>query len=156
MENSSKKVGLRMAAGVLVAITIIVAVFASGITLPASENNPSLGSEQGRLTVLLKDAPVELEELIITITDVEVHRVGSEEGEDPIEGGWMTIVDNTKITFNLLDYQGDKTLTLGSVLIDPGTYNKIRMNVSYAEAVYSVESIELRFMAIALEYTVFM
>ena len=143
MENGKNKIGLRVASGFLVAITIIIAVFASGITIPGLENNPSLGSEQGRLTVLLKDAPVELDELIITITDVEVHRVGSEEGEDPIEGGWMTIVDNTEITFNLLDYQGDKTLTLGSVLIDPGTYNKIRMTVSYAEAVYSAESLEL-------------
>ena len=45
MENDSRKVGLRIAAGFLVAIPIIVAVFASGVTLPSLENNPSLGSE---------------------------------------------------------------------------------------------------------------
>ena len=71
MENGSKKVGLRMAAGVLVAITIIVAVFASGITIPGLENNPSLGSEQGILTVLLTDAPVDLEKLVLTISEIE-------------------------------------------------------------------------------------
>ena len=62
-----------MAAGVLVGITIIVAVFASGITIPGLENNPSLGSEQGRLTVLLKDAPVAVDELWINMTGLEVH-----------------------------------------------------------------------------------
>ena len=34
MENGTKKIGLRVAAGFLVAITIILAVFASGIQSP--------------------------------------------------------------------------------------------------------------------------
>jgi PKD repeat protein len=124
-----------MAAGVLVAITIIVAVFASGVVFPGFENNPTLGSKTGRLTVLLMDAPVELDQLWITITDLEVHQVG--EGEN--KGGWINLIEDDSVEFDLLEYQDGKTLNLASVEIDPGTYNKIRMYVSEAEAFYSGE-----------------
>ena len=132
MENDSRKVGIRMAAGVLVAITIIVAVFASGVTLPGLENNPSLGSEQGRLTVLLKDAPVAIDELWINMTRLEVHQAG----QDGEQGAWMPLWDeNTKIEFDLLSYQDDFVLELATVSIADGNYTKIRMNVTEAEAV---------------------
>ncbi len=58
----------------MVAVIIIVAVFASGIQLPSTK------IETDRLTVLLKDAPVELDELWINITDLGVHRVDGEDG----------------------------------------------------------------------------
>ena len=86
MENGSRKVAFRMAAGVLVAVTINVAVLASGITFPG------IGIKTGRLTVLLTDAPVELDALMITITDLEVHKVG--EGEE--EGGWINLIDEER------------------------------------------------------------
>ena len=127
MENGAKKVGLRMAAGVLVAITIIVAVFASGITFPNQE------MKTGRLTVLLTDAPVDLDKLLITVDELEVHQVGEGEGE------WISIIKNIP-EFNLLDYQEQETLELGSVNIDVGKYNKIRMYVSKATAIYEDES----------------
>lgn len=120
-----------MAAGVLLAITIIIAVFASGITLPNQE------IKTGRLTVLLTDAPVDLDELLITITDLEVHQVG--EGE--AEGEWINIIQDANIEFNLLEYQNGDTLFLGSVEIAIGKYNKIRMNVSEAEAFFTEEAI---------------
>ena len=155
MENGSKKVGLRMAAGVLVAITIIVAVFASGVTFPGLENSPSLGSEQGRLTVLLMDAPVDVDKLWITITGVEVHKVGGDEVEVSDEElepnveddtkGWVTLdlsgVNKADLTFDLLEYQingdsDDKVLNLADDIITKGTYNKIRLYVTEAEAWY--------------------
>jgi len=126
MENGAKKIGLRMAVGVLLAITIIIAVFASGITLPNQE------TKTGRLTVLLTDAPVDLDELMITITDLEVHQVG--EGE--AEGEWISLIQDANIEFNLLEYQNGKKLELASQDIDIGSYNKIRMFVSKAFAVY--------------------
>ncbi len=128
-----------MAAGVLVAITIIVAIFASGVTFPGLENNPILESEQGRLTVLLKDAPVDLERLLITISDLEVHKVGTGDGD---EGGWMSLLEDGEVIpeFDLLLYQGDETLELASRNIPDGTYNKIRMYVSAAFAYYTEES----------------
>ena len=128
MENGSKKIGLRIAAGFLVAITIIVAVFASGITLPSQE------VRTGRLIVLLIDAPVELDRLEITITDLEVHQV------EP-EGMWIPLLEENDypITFDLLDYQDGASLNLASVDIETGTYNKIRMCVSDATAYYTAE-----------------
>jgi len=133
MENGAKKVGLRTAAGVLAAITIIVAVFASGVTPPGLENNPSLGSEQGRLTVLLKDAPVAVDELWINMTRLEVHKAGQDGGE----GTWLPLWDeDTKIEFDLLAYQNDFVLELVDIPIADGNYTKIRMNVTEAEAVY--------------------
>jgi hypothetical protein len=123
MENGAKKIGLRMVAGVFVSIIIIVAVFASGITLPSQE------IKTGNLIVLLKDAPVDLNKLLITITDLEVHKVGTGEGEEAVEGGWTYLIKDDGITFNLLDYQDENTLSLASVEIEAGKYNKIRMYV---------------------------
>jgi len=125
MENGSRTIGLRVAAGFLAAITIIVAVFAAGITLPSQE------VRTGRLTVLLTDAPVDLEKLMITITDLEVHQVDEEEGE------WITLIEDDEITFDLLEYQEGKTLNLASVEIAAATYNKIRLYIFEAEAYYT-------------------
>ena len=139
MENGKNKIGLRVASGFLVAITIIIAVFASGITIPGLENNPILGNEQGRLTVLLKDAPVDLDQLLITISDLEVHKVGTGDGE---EKGWMSLLEPGEVIpeFDLLKYQEDVTLELASQEIPDGTYNKIRMSVTQAFAIYKEDS----------------
>ena len=115
-----------MTAGVLVAITIIVAVLASGITLPR------LGSETGRLNVLLTDAPVDLEKLDITIIGVEVHKSG-EKGE---VGSWLVLSEDI-IKFDLLEYQGGETLELASLDIPSGNYSKVRLFVSEATATYN-------------------
>ena len=126
MENGPRTIGLRVAAGFLVAITIIVAVFAAGIQLPRTK------IETGRLTVLLKDDPVELAELWINITDLGVHRV---DGED---GGWITLDFSGEadfLYFDLLEYQDDKVLDLASVEIATGTYNRIRMTIENANAI---------------------
>ena len=80
MEVKSKTVGLRLVAGVAIAAVIIAAVFASGVQLPTNTENLNQGthSDMGRLTVLLKDAPAEVDELWIIITDLAVHRVGND------------------------------------------------------------------------------
>ena len=146
MENGSKKIGLRVAAGFLVAVIIIVAVFASGIQLPSIEV-PGIEVETGKLNILLKDAPVEVDELWIKMTGLEVHKVGegqwisidisdaieeaTEEGEDPKD----------YLLFDLLLYQGDEdVLILAEADVYAGTYNKIRMSVVGAEAWYWVDA----------------
>jgi len=132
MENGSRTIGLRVAAGFLAAITIIVAVFAAGIQLPSTK------IETGRLTVLLKDDPFELKELWINVTDLGVHRVG---GED---GGWITLDFSGEadfLYFDLLEYQDDKVLGLASVEIATGTYNKIRMTIENANALKTNDEI---------------
>ena len=135
MENGSKKIGLRVAAGFLVAITIILAVFASGITFPTEQGIPGRETQiqTGILNVFLIDAPVELNHLNITITDLEVHKAG-EEGE---EGKWITLVEDgvPEIPeFDLLYYQDGRKLHLASEQIEIGNYTKIRMYISSAVA----------------------
>ena len=143
MENGSKKIGLRVAAGFLVAVIIIVAVFASGIQLPTTQ------IETGQLTVLLKDAPVEVDELWIKMTGLEVHKVGEGDGGED-DGKWIPIdisaaieeatptEDEPKeyLEFDLLLYQGEEVLILAEADVYSGTYNKIRMSVIGAEAWY--------------------
>lgn len=124
MEYNKRNIGFRVAAGFLAAITIIFAVFASGISLP------TMKAETGQLTVLLTDAPVDVDELWLTITDLELHKVGAE------DGGWIPLIEGDEITFDLLEYQEGATLNLASVTIATGTYNKIRMTVTDATAVY--------------------
>lgn len=134
MENEPRKIGLRMAAGVLVAVTIIVAVFASGIPLPTNNEvtGPYPSLETGILNVFLIDAPVELNHLNITITDLEVHKAG-ENGE---EGKWISLVEEgVEIPeFDLLYYQDGRELHLASEQIETGNYTKIRIQVTSAVA----------------------
>jgi hypothetical protein len=134
MENEPKKIGLRMVAGVIVAVTIIVAVFASGIPLPTNSEvaGPSTSLKTGILNVFLIDAPVELNHLNITITDLEVHKAG-EGGE---EGKWISLVEEgVEIPeFDLLYYQDGRELHLASEQIETGNYTKIRMYVASAVA----------------------
>lgn len=144
MEVKSKTVGLRLAAGVIIAAVIIVAVFASGIQLPTDNESPSGGihSDMGRLTVLLKDAPAEVDELWVTITDLAVNRVG----DDETEGGWVSLdfatSEEPTLTFDLLKYQDGETLELSDVELEVGNYTKIRMNILEAKATYYGETEE--------------
>ena len=137
MENGTQKLGLRVVAGILVGILIIVAVLSSGISLPSLESNPSLGSKQGRLTVLLIDAPVELDQLNVTVMELEIHKVG----DGNSDGEWIPLIeDDDGITFNLLYYQDGRTLELASENLNVGTFNKIRMYVSEANASYKEDT----------------
>ena len=145
MEVKSKTVGLRLVAGVAIAAVIIAAVFASGIQLPTNTEIPNQGihSDMGRLTVLLKDVPAEVDELWITITDFAVHRVGNDESE----AGWVpvdfTSAVGSTLTFDLLRYQDGETLELSDVELEVGNYSKIRMSVLEATATYHGEEDEI-------------
>ncbi len=128
------------------AILIIVAVVASGVTLPGLESNPSFRSETGRLTVLLKDAPVDVDELWINITALEVHKTGDGDGEwipidisDAIELTNLLGKNRDYLEFDLLLYQDKEVLVLAEADVYEGSYNKIRMKVRDAQAYYWVD-----------------
>jgi hypothetical protein len=147
MENGKQKIVLRLAAGFLAGILIIVAVFSSGVTFPSLVNNLQLENDQGNLTVLLIDAPVEVDQLWLNITEVMIHKISPEDSEtvpevedseeEEDDDGWISLDlsgalnENGVIIFNLLEYQingeeEDKVLNLADGLIKAGTYNKIR------------------------------
>ena len=130
MENGSRKIGLRMALGILAAITIIGAVFVSGIQLPGIQ------AQTGKLNIYLKDAPVEVDALWINITALEVHKTGDADGK----GEWIQIdISNTfepeqdYLEFDLLKYRDQAVLELAQAEAYTGTYNKIRVTVTGAE-----------------------
>jgi hypothetical protein len=155
MDNGKQKLGLRIVAGVLVAVLIIVGVFASGVTFPSLESKPKLGDEQGSLTILLMDAPVEVDELWINVTGVAVHKITEEEQTDVQEeqtevtddqDGWIPIslsgASPNELYFDLLKYRMDNedenslVLNLASGYTAEGIYNKVRIDVSNATARY--------------------
>lgn len=124
MENGAKKIGLRVAAGFLVAITIILAVFASGIQLP------TVKAKTGTLTVLLTDAPTDLEHLNITISSLSAHNV------DDSEENWVElnfVGDKKSVYFDLLALY-NVTMELSSQKIPVGNYTKLRMKIETANA----------------------
>jgi hypothetical protein len=121
MENGTKKIGLRAAAGFLVAITIILAVFASGIQLP------TVKAKTGTLTVLLTDAPTDLEHLNITISSLSAHNVD----ENWIELNFVG--DKESVYFDLLALY-NVTMELSSQEIPVGNYTKLRMKIETANA----------------------
>lgn len=124
MENGAKKIGLRVAAGFLVAITIILAVFASGIQLP------TVKAKTGTLTVLLTDEPTDLEHLNITISSLSAHNV------DDSEENWIElnfVGDKKSVYFDLLALY-NVTMELASQKIPVGNYTKLRMKIETANA----------------------
>jgi hypothetical protein len=124
MENGTKKIGFRVAAGFLVAITIILAVFASGIQLP------TVKAQTGTLTVLLTDAPTDLEHLNITISSLSALNV------DDSEENWVElnfVGDKESVYFDLLALY-NVTMELSSQEIPVGNYTKLRMKIETANA----------------------
>lgn len=137
MENGSTKIGFRMVLGVLVALTIIGAILVSGIQLPGFQ------AKTGKLSIYLKDAPVEVDALWINMTELEVHKADGEgecitinitgtfdEGEDWLE-------------FDLLKYQNETVLELADASVITGTYDKIRLTITGAEAWYWNETVPI-------------
>ena len=126
MEIGSKKIGFRVFAGVFAAILIILAVFVSGVQLP------SVLAKKGTLVVMLTDAPVDLEHLNITITDLAVQNIDSE------EESWISIpfVDGVPEWYTDLLALQNVTEDLSVTLIPEGNYTKLRMTVTTANATY--------------------
>ena len=81
-------------------------------------SSPTIG--QGKLSVLLTDAPAEFEAVYVTIAEVHVHNAGSGEEE------WI-VVATPNITYNLLELQNGVTTFMGEELIPSGDYTQLRM-----------------------------
>ncbi len=144
MAINQKKLGLYAFTGILAAAVVIAAILASGVQLPSTTNptKPNLpgtsGNTQtlantGTLQVYIKDAPVTLSKLYVTLDSVEVL------GKD--ESGWakLEFADGETTRFDLLAYQ-ESTKYLSTVDLPAGDYSKIRLHVSKAAAVFSDSS----------------
>jgi hypothetical protein len=135
VENGSRKIGLRMGLGILAAITIISAVFVSGIQLAGFQ------AETGRLSIYLKDAPVEVDALWINMTELEVHKADGDGEWIPIDITDTFEEGEDYLEFDLLKYQNKTVLELANASVITGAYNKIRLTVTGAEAWYWNETV---------------
>ena len=134
MAVSARKVGLYGTVGFLVATLIIVGVMISSVEIP-NLRPPAFIPDTGTLIIKVTDAPVDLEQLNITIDSVSAHKV---EGDSWIN---LTFVGGeSEVSFNLLELQ-DKAMDLCITDVSPGNYTMIKIHIDKAEAVYASEDV---------------
>ena len=130
MAATKRKIGVYSVAGIVLAIVIIASILLSGLNPIGNNSSGPNSGVTGTLSVSVKDAPVELAELYLTVTGIYVQ--GNE------ENSWIElplIDDQTEIKFDLLMLK-DISLELSNSQLSAGDYNKIRIEVSSATATY--------------------
>jgi hypothetical protein len=128
MATNGKRTGIYIIAGVIVAVMIIAAIFASGVEFPSNSSNKST---LGSLRVSITDAPADLTNLNITVDGLYVNSVDS--------NSWIELnfTDNTpQVYFDLLALR-NVTKDLSLAQIPAGNYSKIRLDVKTANATYT-------------------
>ena len=131
METSPRRFGLNAVAGVVIAATIVLAMFASGVQFP------SFATQTGTLVVLLTDAPVNVTHLNITIDSFFVKL----ENESWIDMPFVNGKD--EVYFDLLALY-NVTMELSDAEIPVGNYTKMRMTIKTANATLaSGETVDL-------------
>lgn len=138
MALNVKKLSLYVIAGVSVAILVIAAVYSSGIQLPSSQGPGSQNTiTLGTLVVYIKDAPVELSELWVTIDSIEVQS----------NNGWTKLTfkeGEQMVNFELLSLE-DISLYISETQLPTGDYSKIRLHVQDATATFeNGETVDLK------------
>jgi len=133
MTDEIRHTGIFAAAGILVAVLIIAVVVAGGMHFP-SLRLPSLVSDKGTLILKLTDAPVELDQLNVTIDGVSVHNIE--------EDRWinLTFVDEREsVTVDLLKLE-NVTTDLSIMPIPAGNYTMIELHIAKASALFHGET----------------
>ena len=128
MAINTKKISLYVFTGIAVAIILIAAVYTSGIQLPSNTDSQK-PITLGTLTVSIKDAPVQLSKLEVTIDSIEVLNENN---------GWtkLPFIEGTQdVRFNLLALQ-DISQDLSTTQLPVGDYIKIRLHVKDATATF--------------------
>src|SRR5947209_16286972 len=74
---------------------------------------------QGKLTLMLTDAPGDFKAAVVTITQINL--VGS---------GSVTTLSNTKVTTNLLTLSNDVATLVNDATVQRGTYTELRFVIS--------------------------
>jgi hypothetical protein len=71
----------------------------------------------------LTDAPAAYEEVNVTFSEVEINR----------NGGWVSIILDTAMTVDLLDWNNGKSIEIGRSELEPGKVTQIRLTIDRAE-----------------------
>ncbi len=109
---------------VVMTILALVAVLAAGCTeLAPVTPTPPTSTGMGRIEVRVTDAPGDVQEILVTVSEVKVHKASTDE-ED---GVWRTLgIDED--TFSLLELEGLE-LTLATEEVAAGKYTQLRMTI---------------------------
>ncbi len=100
-------------------VLILGALFA--LALASCGDSDSDSENTGKLSLSLADAPAsEYQAVYVTVTEVQVHRSGDE------EGAWETILTPGE-TFNLLELVNGHAAPLGVADLPTGTYTQMRL-----------------------------
>ena len=113
----------------LIIIIMVAVIVVASFQLAAIQAQPPTGT----LNVMIKDAPVDLSKLEVTIDSLEVQSQ---------EEGWISIpfIDGVEsVRFDLLALQ-DVSLDLSTTQIPVGVYTKMRLHVRDATATYADET----------------
>jgi hypothetical protein len=116
--STKRKLITSSLAGITLAVIIIAAIYA-GMQLTFAT---------GTLKVSLKDAPVDLTSLVMTVSSVQIQKTTDQT--------WITLdIDEEKATnFDLLALTGEKNLILSEQIVAAGDYSKIRLEVTDVSA----------------------
>lgn len=88
----------------------------------------------GRVNVLLTDAPLDLATVnAVNVTLVELLVFPRDDEGSDDDGMKMSIVAGEEMTLNLLDFQNGTTITIASLDVPEGDYDKLRLRVSAAD-----------------------
>jgi hypothetical protein len=126
---NAKSPSLYAIVGIAAAAIIIALIFASGIPLPSnsgSQNPTTIGT----LTVAIKDAPVQLSKLEVTIDSIEVQSENNGWTKLPFVG------EIPSVQFDLLSLQ-DISQDLSTTQLPSGDYKNIRLHVNDATATFA-------------------
>ena len=140
MAVSKSKIGIYSMAGILAAILIIAAFFASGVQIPGLPdiNQNTHPQAMGTLVVSVIDAPADLEKLELTISAIYLQSPSEDS-----ESEWILLPffsGQTEVTFDLLQLTNGLSLDVVQTELNVGIYHKIRLEITGALATYIDEN----------------
>jgi hypothetical protein len=114
---------------VFITVLLITTMLAVGCAVPTSTPGPSTqpptpGPPTGTIKVLVTDAPGDVSEVNVTVSEVEVHKAGGD-GES---GEWITLPIQEE-TFDLIALQDITMLLAEGNEVEAGKYTQLRMTV---------------------------
>lgn len=77
------------------------------------------GSQTGKVTVLLKDAPGDITSAVVTITEVDL-----------VDSGGVTVLSTQKVTTDLLTLQNEAATLVKDAVVPSGTYTQLRFKIT--------------------------
>lgn len=97
------------------------ALLALALSLPlaACDSDSGVGADTGRVTVLLTDAPDDVETAVVTISKVYLQGDGGE-----------TVLSDREVTTDLLTLANDVATLVEDVVIPAGTYSQLRLVIT--------------------------